>query len=106
MGYFGAAGMDVKTRIRKDREAGLWNVHDQDLTFPATSWGEAMHFVHDLRRHRSHEQVFTTQQIVAEEYPHFVRLLGPALAKQRLATVYGVKCKTIEDYVRKGSKCC
>lgn len=98
--------MDVKTRIRKDQEAGLWNIHDQDLTFPATSWGEAMHFVHDLRRHRAHEQVFTTQQLVAEEYPHFERLLGPALAKQRLATVYGVKRKTIEDYIRKGSKCC
>lgn len=98
--------MDVKTRIRKDREAGLWNVHDQDLTFPATSWGEAMHFVQDLCRHRAHEQVFTTQQLVAEEYPHFVRLIGPALAKQRLATVYGLKHGTVEDYVRKGSKCC
>lgn len=98
--------MDVKTRIRKDREAGLWNIHDQDLTFPATSWGEAMHFVHDMRRHRAHEQVFTTQQIVAEEYPHFERLLGPALAKQCLATVYGVQRKTIEDYIRKGSQCC
>ena len=94
--------MDVKTRIRKDRKAGLWNIHDQDTTFPATSWGEAMHFVHDLRRHRAHEQPLTKQQLVAEEYPHFARILGPALAKQRLATVYGVKCKTIEEYIRKG----
>lgn len=94
--------MDVKTRIRKDREAGLWNVHDQDLTVPATSWGEAMHFVHDLRRHRAHEQVFTTQQIVAEEYQHFVRLLGPALAKQRLCSVYGITLSTIDKYIREG----
>lgn len=98
--------MDVKTHIVKDRAVGVWNVHDEDMTYPAASWGEALQFVHDLRRHRAHEQKFTTQQLVAEEYPHFVRLLGPALAKQRLATVYGVKRKTIEDYIRKGSKCC
>lgn len=97
--------MDVKTRIVKDRAVGLWTVQDGDSNYPAASWGEAIHFLHDLHRHRAHEQVFTKQQLVAEEYPHFARLLGPALAKQRLATVYGVKCKTIEDYIRKGSQC-
>ena len=94
--------MDVKNRIVKDRAVGLWTVHDEDMTYPAASWGEALRFAHDLGRHRAHEQVFTTQQLVAEEYPHFVRLLGPALAKQRLATVYGLKHKTVEEYVRKG----
>lgn len=94
--------MDVKTHIVKDRAVGLWTVRDGDSAYPAASWGEALRFARDLGRHRAHEQKFTTQQLVAEEYPHFVRLLGPALAKQRLATVYGVKCKTIEDYVRKG----
>lgn len=98
--------MDVKNRVVKDRAVGLWTVRDGDSAYPAASWGEALQFAHELGHHRSHEQVFTTQQLVAEEYPHFVRLLGPALAKQRLATVYGVKCKTIEDYIRKGSKCC
>ena len=90
--------MDVKKRVVKDRAVGLWTVRDGDSTYPAANWGEALRFAHGL--------TLTKQQIVAEEYQHFARLLGPALAKQRLATVYGVKCKTIEDYVRKGSKCC
>jgi len=106
LGYFGAAGMDVKNRIVKDRAVGLWTVRDGESAFPAASWGEALRFARDLGRHRAHEQPRTNQQLVAEEYPHFACLLGPALAKQRLATVYGVKRKTIEDYVRKGSQCC
>lgn len=97
--------MDVKNRIVKDRAVGLWTVRDGDSAYPAASWGEALQFAHELVHHRAHEQPRTKQQLVTEEYPHFVRLLGPALAKQRLATLYGVKCKTIEDYVRKGAQC-
>lgn len=94
--------MDVKTHIVKDRAVGLWTVRDGDSAYPAASWGEALQFARDLGRHRAHEQKFTTQQIVAEEYPHFVRLLGPALAKQRLATVYGITRSTLDKYIREG----
>jgi len=40
-------------------------------------------------------------QIIAEEYPHFEMLLGPTLAKQRLATVYNVTPRTVSDYLRR-----
>ena len=86
--------MDVKKRVVKDRAVGLWTVRDGDSTYPAASWGEALRFAHGL--------TLTKQQIVAEEYQHFARLLGPALAKQRLAKVYGIALGTIEKYIREG----
>lgn len=90
--------MDVRPRIRKDRAVGLWTVRDGDSAYPAASWGEALRFAHGL--------TLTKQQIVVEEYQHFVRLLGPALAKQRLCSVYGITLSTIDKYIRKGSQCC
>ena len=89
--------MDVKKRVVKDRAVGLWTVRDGDRAYPAASWGEALRF--------AYEQTLTKQQIVVEEYQHFVRILGPALAKQRLCSVYGITLSTIDKYIRKWSQC-
>lgn len=94
--------MDVKTHIVKDRAVGLWTVRDRDSTYPAASWGEALQFVHALHKNRAKVNVLTKPQIVAEEYKHFTRILGPALAKQRLCSVYGIALSTIEKYIREG----
>lgn len=94
--------MDVKTHIAKDRAVGVWNVHDEDMTYPAASWGEALQFVHALHKNRAKVNVLTKPQIVAEEYKHFTRILGPELAKQRLGTVYGITRSTLDKYIREG----
>ena len=97
------------TRISKDPASGLWHVHEGDMAFPAASWGEALRFVHDMGKHRTKNQKPVKRvrrkpskgQIIAEEYPHFEMMLGPKLARQRLATVYNVTPKTIEKYLSK-----
>lgn len=94
--------MDVKKRVVKDRAVGLWTVRDGDSTYPAASWGEALQFVHALHKNRAKVNVLTKPQIVAEEYKHFTRILGPELAKQRLGTVYGITRSTLDKYIREG----
>lgn len=39
--------MTVKPTTRKD-QTGLWCVHHNGCTFPASSWHEALKFAHDL----------------------------------------------------------
>ena len=99
----------MKPTILKDLITGLWHVEEGDMVFPAASWGEALQFVHDMGQHRTKNQKPVKRvrrkpskpQIIAEEYPHFEMLLGPKLARQRLATVYNVTPKTIETYLTK-----
>mgnify|MGYP007026315071 CR=1 FL=1 len=97
----------MKPRIRKEPDSGIWHIVDGRLMVPAANWGEAIHFVHDMGQHRTKNQKPVKRvrrkpskpQIIAEEYPHFEMLLGPKLARQRLATVYNVIPKTIEKYL-------
>lgn len=92
------------TSIYKDPVSGVWHVQEGDMVFPAASWGEAMWFVHDMGEHRIKQQAPrkpTKGQIIAEEYGHFAKFLGPKLAVQRLAAVYHITPKTVERYITK-----
>lgn len=97
------------TSIRKDPTSGVWHVEEGHMVFPAASWGEALRFVHDMGQHRTKNQPTKKRvrrkpskgQIIAEEYPHFQMMLGPKLARQRLATVYNVTPRTIEKHLTK-----
>ncbi|MGV0351647.1 hypothetical protein ACUY2G_12185 [Corynebacterium guaraldiae] len=71
------------------------------MVFPAASWGEALRFVHDMGKHHAQVRRPTKPEIVVEEYPHFARILGPTLARRRLATLYNISPRTVSDYLRR-----
>lgn len=92
----------MKTSIHKDLITGVWHVQNGDMVFPAASWGEALQFVHDMGEHRTSPPP-SKPEIVVEEYQHLAQFIGPKLAKQRLATLYKVTPRTVNDYLRRAS---